>query len=98
MVWLNGTQLSVIVSTAVVGRSIVAETPVGKAVSVLDLFVSAGLCASKKEARRLIQQGGAKIDDQAVKNENAVIGSGDLKGDSLKLSAGKKRHALVKIT
>ena len=71
----------------------------GDGVGVLELFVLAGLCSSKKEARRLIQQGGAKIADLALTDETAVIGPDRLgKDGTLKLSAGKKRHALLKIT
>ncbi|MGE5502787.1 MAG: tyrosine--tRNA ligase [Actinomycetota bacterium] len=56
------------------------------------LFVKAGLAASNGEARRLIQQGGARIDDVAVKDpQQAVTITG-----TLKLTAGKKRHVLVK--
>ncbi|MEE8258551.1 MAG: tyrosine--tRNA ligase, partial [Sphingomonadales bacterium] len=66
-------------------------------ISVLDLFVEAGLCASKKEVRRLIQQGGARINDKPVADENLGVGETDLKDGQIKLSAGKKRHALVKV-
>jgi tyrosyl-tRNA synthetase len=58
------------------------------------LFVKAGLAASNGEARRLIQQGGAKIDDVTVTDAQAQIA---LTG-TLKLTAGKKRHILVKPT
>ena len=67
-----------------------------KGVPILDLYVEAGLCSSKKEARRLIQQGGARLDDQPVKDQNLMVGESHLKGGQFKLSAGKKRHALVK--
>ncbi|SOH93496.1 tyrosyl-tRNA synthetase [Monaibacterium marinum] len=60
--------------------------------SVVQLFVKAGLAASGKEAKRLISEGGAKIDDEAVTDAGLMI---DVSG-TLKLSAGKKRHALVK--
>ncbi|MHA1544610.1 MAG: tyrosine--tRNA ligase [Alphaproteobacteria bacterium] len=67
-------------------------------ISILDLFIDAGLCTSKKEARRLIQQGGAKLDDQAISDENLTVNSGMLgKDGQLKLSAGKKRHAVLKV-
>ena len=64
----------------------------------IDLFVDAGLCTSKKDARRLIQQGGARINDTAVVDENLMVGEKDLSGGQMKLSAGKKRHALVKVS
>jgi tyrosyl-tRNA synthetase len=68
-------------------------------IGVLDLFVRAGLCASKSEARRLVQQGGARINDGKVSDPDAVIDPSYLpdsdSGDSdraLLMRAGKKRH------
>ncbi|QCO00947.1 tyrosine--tRNA ligase [Azospirillum argentinense] len=66
-------------------------------VSVVDLLVSAGLAASKGEARRLIKGAGAKMNDAAIPDEAAKATATDLNADGvIKLSAGKKRHALVK--
>ncbi|MFM8799475.1 MAG: tyrosine--tRNA ligase [Tagaea sp.] len=62
-------------------------------IGVLDLFVRAGLAASKGEARRLVQGKGAKIDDAVVENDALVVKRED---GAAKLTAGKKRHALVK--
>jgi tyrosyl-tRNA synthetase len=62
-------------------------------IGVLDLFVRAGLAASKGEARRLVQGKGAKIDDAIVESDTAIV---KLDGGTVKLTAGKKRHALVK--
>ncbi|EME69029.1 tyrosyl-tRNA synthetase [Paramagnetospirillum caucaseum] len=59
------------------------------------LFVRAGLAASNGEARRLLKGGGGKVNDQAV-DEARPVGSADLKDGSVKLTAGKKRHILVK--
>ncbi len=61
------------------------------------LFTKAGLAASNGEARRLIKGGGAKVNDTPVTNEVAVIGAADLKDGAIKLTAGKKRHVLVKL-
>ena len=64
---------------------------------VVDLLVSSGLAASKGEARRLIKGAGAKMNDAAIADEAAKATAADLNGDGvIKLSAGKKRHALVK--
>jgi len=60
--------------------------------SIVQLFVKAGLSTSGKEAKRLIAEGGAKIDDVVVSDAGQMI---DL-ADTLKLSAGKKRHVLVR--
>lgn len=66
-------------------------------ISVLDLFVQAGLAASKGEVKRLIEGGGARINDQAVTDIAATASANDLTQDGyIKLSSGKKKHALVK--
>ena len=64
-------------------------------VGILSLFVSAGLAKSNKEARRLIAQGGARMNDTSISDDGLVITPDDLSGGPIKLSAGKKRHALV---
>lgn len=65
------------------------------------LFVLAGLCESRSEARRLIRQGGAYVDDRVVeqKDENARLDGADwLKAGQTTLRAGKKRYMVVKVT
>ena len=58
-------------------------------VSILDALVGLGFAASKGEARRLVAQGGARIDGQAVASDAVLVSPG------AKVSAGKKRHGLV---
>lgn len=66
-------------------------------ISIVELFNRAELVSSNGEARRLIKQGGAKVNDAKIANENEVISSQHLNPQGfIKLSAGKKRHALVK--
>jgi tyrosyl-tRNA synthetase len=60
------------------------------------LFVRAGLAASNGEARRLIQGGGARVNDQPVSRETASIGMAEMIDGAIKLTAGRKRHVLVK--
>jgi tyrosyl-tRNA synthetase len=56
-----------------------------------------GLASSLGDARRLIRGGGAKVNDASVSDENLVLTLADLDANGVvKLSAGKKRHALVK--
>ena len=65
---------------------------------LVDLYVEAGLASSKKEARRLIEQGGARVDGALVETVDQVVAADNFGlGDRLKLSAGRKRHALVKL-
>uniref|UniRef100_UPI0025ECBB98 tyrosine--tRNA ligase n=1 Tax=Roseinatronobacter sp. TaxID=1945755 RepID=UPI0025ECBB98 len=62
--------------------------------SIAQLFVRAGLAKSGKDAKRLIAEGGAKVNDRQVTDAGQMIGINDL-DEPLKLTAGKKRHALV---
>ncbi len=64
----------------------------GGEMGVVQLFVAAGLAKSGKEAKRLIAENGARIDDTPVRDPAAGV----LVAGTLKLSAGKKRHVLVK--
>jgi len=59
-------------------------------------FTAAGLTESNGEARRLIKQGAAKVNDKTVTDQNATLSESDSVNGEIKLSAGKKRHALVK--
>ncbi len=72
-------------------------TALAGGVAAFRLFRIAGLCATHGEARRLIRGGGARINDQVVESEDRAVGDGDLTGDGvIKLSAGRKRHALIR--
>ena len=66
-------------------------------IQALRLFVRAGLAASNGEARRLIQGGGGRVNDAAIADPEQPIGDGDIGADGvIKLSAGRKKHALVR--
>ena len=71
-----------------------SESEVGEGISIVQLIVRSGLAKSGKEAKRLISDGGAKLNDEDVTDPGLMIAAADL-GAPLKLSAGKKRHALV---
>ena len=44
----------------------------------------------------MIKQGAAKVNDVLVSDQNGTLGTANLIDGAIKLSAGKKRHALVK--
>jgi tyrosyl-tRNA synthetase len=69
---------------------------VGDGVSIVQLLVKSGLAGSGKEAKRLIAENGARIDDQPLTDAGLMLDAGAL-ASPVKLSAGKKRHALVQI-
>jgi tyrosyl-tRNA synthetase len=70
-----------------------SKQQVGTSLPAFKLFHLAGLAASGGEARKLIQGGGARINDEKVTDENASISLAS--PTPLKLSAGKKKHVLV---
>ncbi len=69
---------------------------IGAGISIVQLLVKSGLAASGKEAKRLIADHGARIDDVVVTDSTRVLASTEF-SQTLKLSAGKKRHALIKL-
>jgi len=76
----------------------VSRDELAAGIPAFELLRRAGLAASGGEARRLIKGGGARLNNQPLAEETRAIGLADLAPDGkLKLSAGKKRHALVRI-
>lgn len=69
---------------------------IGDGISVVQLIVKSGLAKSGKEAKRLIAENGAKLDDQPL-TEVKIFDAAAL-ASPIKLSAGKKRHALVQLS
>lgn len=74
----------------------VAKSDLEAGIQVTDLYIIAGLGASKGEVRRLIKQGGAKINDEKITDGEMSITLDQLNDQgTIKLSAGKKRHILI---
>ena len=69
----------------------------GAGVSIVQLLVRAGLAKSGKEAKRLIAENGARLNDAPLTDPGLMIDA-DRLAAPIKLSAGKKRHALVRLT
>jgi tyrosyl-tRNA synthetase len=66
-------------------------------IGILSLFVTAGLAASNSEARRHIQGGAVRLNDQAVSDDRRSVTEADLTPEGVvKLSLGKKKHVLVR--
>ena len=62
---------------------------------IVKLFVDAGLCASNGEARRLIKQGGASLNDEKIEKDDLEVKEEKLQDGALLLRAGKKRYKRV---
>lgn len=69
---------------------------VGDGISIVQLIVKSGLAGSGKEAKRLIAENGAKLNDEALTEAGLMVDQAML-AQPIKLSAGKKRHALVQL-
>lgn len=69
----------------------------GEGLSIIDALFEAGLAASKGEARRVISQGGAYINNRRVEDLDVRLGPADLASEStLVLRSGKRRYALLR--
>ena len=74
----------------------ISRDEIGEGISIVQLLVRSGLAKSGKDAKRLIAENGARLDDQPLTNAGLMIDAGAL-ASPIKLSAGKKRHALVQL-
>jgi tyrosyl-tRNA synthetase len=74
----------------------VAEGRLAAGIPVIELIVQAGYAISNGEARRLVRGGGIRLNDQVVRDETDLVTATDLHDGAAKLSAGKKRHSLIK--
>jgi tyrosyl-tRNA synthetase len=75
----------------------VARTNLESGLSVLEAYVLLHLVVSKGEARRQIRNGGLRINDVVVTDENMLLTTRDLTPEGvIKLSLGRKRHVLLK--
>jgi tyrosyl-tRNA synthetase len=68
----------------------------GDGMSIVQIIVKSGLAGSGKEAKRLIAENGAKLDDAPLTDAGMMV-TADMLATPIKLSAGKKRHALVQL-
>ena len=76
---------------------VVPSSELDQGIGVLALFVQAGLAASNGEARRALQGGALRLNDEALSDDRLLIKTEHMTADGvLKLSFGKKKHVLVK--
>ena len=75
----------------------VARAKLAAGIAAFELFHEAGLAESRTEARKLIKGGGGRLNDKPIAADTAVVSENDLDSSgTLKLSAGRKRHVLVR--
>jgi tyrosyl-tRNA synthetase len=69
----------------------------GEPALIIDAAIALGMAGSKGEARRLIAQGGVRLNDAPVQTATATITDADLdQNGTARLSVGKKRHGLIR--
>ena len=73
-----------------------AASDLADGISIVQLLVKSGLAGSGKEAKRLIAEDGAKLNDAPLNDASLVLRTDDLV-KPIKLSKGKKKHALVQL-
>ncbi|MDX1924203.1 MAG: tyrosine--tRNA ligase [Rickettsiaceae bacterium] len=77
---------------------LVSENTLKEGVSLSELIFITGLTTSKSEAKKLIKGGGAKLNNIKVEDESTLVYTNDLTEEGfIKISAGKKRHALIRV-
>jgi len=69
----------------------------GEPALIIDVAIALGMASSKSEARRLIGQGGMRLNDEPVLTAVAAITDADLdQNGTARLTVGKKRHGLIR--
>ena len=76
----------------------IKKDEINKGVNILDLIANNKILSSKSEARRVIANKGLKLNDKVIDDEKKILQLKDFEKSTLKLSYGKKKHYLIKIT
>ena len=77
----------------------IGKKEIENGVNIIDLVVSSKLLVSKSEVRRTIKNRGIKINNEIIEDQNLQILFKDFKNQNfLKLSLGKKKHVIIKIS
>jgi len=74
----------------------VPRDALGEGMGILSALVTAGLAASNSEARRGVQGGAVRLNDEKIDDATRAIGLDDVREGVVKLSVGRKKHALLR--
>jgi len=79
------------------GDAPVCEVSVGSdgGIDILTILVESGLCSSRGDARRNVQQGGVTVDDEKITDANCVFTSEKLAGNGILVKRGKKNFRRI---
>jgi tyrosyl-tRNA synthetase len=73
------------------------EHRLAQGIQAFELLAEVGLCSSKSAARRLIQQGGAYVNDERIGEVDELIGTGHMTKEGILLKAGKKKVHCIRV-
>ncbi|MBS0385223.1 MAG: tyrosine--tRNA ligase [Proteobacteria bacterium] len=76
----------------------ISQSEISAGVRVAAAFVRAELVSSNGEAKRHIAAGALRVNDHAVDNDTAMLTAADVVDGAIKLSLGKKKHALLRVS
>ena len=78
---------------------VIKKQMIHQGMNIIDLVLQSELFVSKSEIRRTIKNKGIKLNNNTVEDEKKIISFSNFEGkDYLKLSHGKKKHVIIKIT
>ena len=83
--------------SAAIPTSSVARERLEAGIPIYELLAETKLCDSKSAARRLIQQGGAYVNEERIGDIDFRVGPGNLREDGILLKAGKKKVHRIRI-
>ena len=92
----HGRAAAVQAAEAVPPTHSVPAAELARGIAVFRLLAESGLVSSLGEARRLIRGGGARVNDVVVTDEAAMVTAADARAGTIKLSAGRKQHRLIR--
>ncbi len=75
----------------------ISKADFGEGIDIITILTQTGLCSSRSEGRRLIQQNGLKLNEEKVTAFDYVLTEADFKDGTAKLQKGKKVFHLVKL-
>ena len=76
----------------------IKKEEIKKGINILDLIANNKILSSKSETRRVIANKGLKLNDKVINDEKKILQLKDFEKNTLKLSYGKKKHYVIKIT
>ena len=84
-------------SLSSIPATIVAKSRLSSGIAAFELFAEVGLCSSKGEARRLLQQGGGYINGERIQEFDARATLDHLDKGEILLRAGKKKYHRIQV-